>query len=1300
MNQLTKHPFSPRNHSKPLHYRGFALIATISVMVLLVLVALAMLSMSTIELRSSQKSKAMAEAQANARLALMLALGELQKSMGPDQRISANGEILSDPASPTSTVTHPHWTGVWDSWRAGASTGSTTPDTASEHSTIVGASNTGMHPTYEENREDHFRSWLVSLSPADAAKVSSAIALTVDGNIMPDSEMDAVQLVGAGSLGPNSLPRDYVNARLLNVQSDSASSTPTGRYGWWLGDENQKARVMDDSYNTSPAANTAEKIARSQAAGSTGTTTIKGLENITTDEQLAGLPSLQTLNLLTGVDGEPSDNFHSISPFSFGVLADVREGGLKRDLSALLERKIDISESGDEFMLYKFDAKDGLMGTTKPQEFVPLQDLAAYYQLYDAVSPVASANDPFRTSSERGVRYSSPHLSNGIQLTSVDYGTQTYSPIYLREYTALYRQPKIIKIQFLLSLISKKIEPPLPRGRGITPNTHELIIGVTPSITLWNPTNLPLMMQMRSNPELVTQMVRLFNLPLQIRVNKNDGENISGFTSLGFMTGWGQLFNLYWSGTYPVRLEPGEVKTLSLPYSGDLTNLKAALGNKGHWTRWNSNFFMKTDTYFLGHEAKVGWEPESFILMPRSASPGANNGTAPVNPLTDPDPRHVVNNRLRFKASDELQMEIGSGNNAGVISYMVTQSSYQDFNSGTILKGSTFWDRRNTQMGSRANAGTAFNQPLFAKGMTGGQAKLLSPSRRGASIIARGATDTGWPFLQYSFQAGAETSEATNGGISGGRKFASRPFLHSSPLHSSPFLDDNTGNALYNFGWNWSVDLINDAFEAPVQVTPEGQGYYGGGYTPESGTTHVIQQEIPVVPPLSIASLSHARLGGWSLSDQEAMEYGELVAQGKTTKHQWLRAVGFGGLYPYTLQAIGNSYAHPQIPADKASTTISRTFDTRDGAKNVTMADHSYLANKALWDEYFFSSITPQPAEVKVFGSSGRTVEDVAEDFFFENELVPNRRITPYKTNMDDSKLADLMSKKADYRDGLADQIAAHLMVKGSFNINSTSVEAWKIFFSSLKAKPVAYLDRDAAMEGNDPSLATDHTGTPVSQMALAGGAPYAGSPDDPRDANQWTSARELTETEIEELAVAMVKQVKLRGPFLSLSEFINRRLDESTPELAVKGALQAALDDPDVSINEAFRANERKFSNTEVSAMNPDFDLAAEGPVAYGSAPYIDQADVLRSFAAQLTPRGDTYVIRTYGDALDAQGKVEARAWCEAIVQRIPEYIDSASGSGDKAYKKQSDLSSEINKTFGRQFNIISFRWLNASEV
>ena len=175
-----------------------------------------------------------------------------------------------------------------------------------------------------------------------------------------------------------------------------------------------------------------------------------------------------------------------------------------------------------------------------------------------------------------------------------------------------------------------------------------------------------------------------------------------------------------------------------------------------------------------------------------------------------------------------------------------------------------------------------------------------------------------------------------------------------------------------------------------------------------------------------------------------------------------------------------------------------------------------------------------------------------------------------------------------------------------------------------------------------------------------------------------------------------MVKQVKLRGPFLSLSEFVNRRLDSSKKELSVKGALQAALDDDNVSINEGFRSANRKFKTAEISKMNPKFAEALEGPIAYGSAAYVDQADVLRNFAGQLTPRGDTFVIRTYGDALDANGKVEARAWCEAVVQRLPDYLDSK----DDSHLKQTDLTSTVNKTYGRRLRIVSFRWLNDSEI
>ncbi|MBT8044547.1 MAG: hypothetical protein KJO79_06310, partial [Verrucomicrobiae bacterium] len=335
---------------------GFALVATISVMVLLVMVALAMLSLTTIELRSNKHGSAMAEAKANARMSLMLALGELQAAMGPDQRISASAAILDE-----TTVNHPHWTGVWNSWKAGEGE-------ASQHRTISGVDDE-MHPSYSDSREDHFRSWLVSLNPDEIEQVSLPTNLALAGETKPQGSADAVRLVGSGSLGTASDANDYVSARLLPVRSGNAV---TGRYGWWIGDESQKARIMDDSFESDTDNSLAGRLARQQSPGSTGTGTIRGLENITSDPQLAGLPSLSTLALLDGATADAPFNFHHVTPFSYQVLADVREGGLKRDLSTLLERPIALQETGDEFMLYKFN----------DNERVPIQDLAAYYQLY------------------------------------------------------------------------------------------------------------------------------------------------------------------------------------------------------------------------------------------------------------------------------------------------------------------------------------------------------------------------------------------------------------------------------------------------------------------------------------------------------------------------------------------------------------------------------------------------------------------------------------------------------------------------------------------------------------------------------------------------------------------------------------------------------------------------------------------------------------------------------------------------------------------------------------------------------
>jgi len=105
------------------HWRakgGFALISTLSLMVLIVTLLVALLSMSSVSLKDSAQHEPVLEARANARLALKMAIGELQKEMGPDQRISitADQRMLAggDGSESSSTLEKRHWTGVFDSW--------------------------------------------------------------------------------------------------------------------------------------------------------------------------------------------------------------------------------------------------------------------------------------------------------------------------------------------------------------------------------------------------------------------------------------------------------------------------------------------------------------------------------------------------------------------------------------------------------------------------------------------------------------------------------------------------------------------------------------------------------------------------------------------------------------------------------------------------------------------------------------------------------------------------------------------------------------------------------------------------------------------------------------------------------------------------------------------------------------------------------------------------------------------------------------------------------------------------------
>ena len=95
----------------------------------------------------------------------------------------------------------------------------------------------------------------------------------------------------------------------------------------------------------------------------------------------------------------------------------------------------------------------------------------------------------------------------------------------------------------------------------------------------------------------------------------------------------------------------------------------------------------------------------------------------------------------------------------------------------------------------------------------------------------------------------------------------------------------------------------------------------------------------------------------------------------------------------------------------------------------------------------------------------------------------------------------------------------------------------------------------------------------------------------------------------------------------------------------------------------------------------------------AWGIPGYLTQGDVMQVVGSSLRARSDSFVIRSYGESLDAAGTVRARAWCEAVVQRFPDPVRAdATGLNPAVIPATTD--------YGRKFRLVSFRWLAADEV
>jgi hypothetical protein len=194
-------------------------------------------------------------------------------------------------------------------------------------------------------------------------------------------------------------------------------------------------------------------------------------------------------------------------------------------------------------------------------------------------------------------------------------------------------------------------------------------------------------------------------------------------------------------------------------------------------------------------------------------------------------------------------------------------------------------------------------------------------------------------------------------------------------------------------------------------------------------------------------------------------------------------------------------------------------------------------------------------------------------------------------------------------------------------------------------------------------------------------------------DGDGWRGFRALTDAQLHSLAVAIVDKMRTRGPVRSLAEFVNRPLDAPGEEGRLAGLLQAALDEvvnPPPSLAPVLGLP----ANAGPSSALP-WPAASRGHRSTLAPGWLSQADVLGVLGPVLAVRSDTFLVRAYGDAVNpATGAVEGRAWCEAVVQRVPDYVDS--GNSPEAVTGLT----ETNAVFGRRFQIVQFRWLAPEEV
>ena len=1317
--------------------QGFSLVLSLMIMAGIVMTVVTLSAFITIESRAAMNQQLATRARLNGIVAMRLALAHLQQEAGADRRATARAEIIQPAASPAA-LRNPMWTGVWRTDR---------PDqppawlVSGRHDRPAGYQSTSLSGLTDYGT-DH-------LSPLLA---------------YPPAGIETLRLVGSGSANRYTVTDPTRPDGFVEGIAKLAIPDANGAYAYWIGDEGVKARVNLKDPRESADKLMPEHASQFRAPGRAAHELLTGLDSVV-QADIARIGRINELPLAPGFAmGSPADIperasspnsrrlFHDISFHSAGVLANSRDGGLRRDLSLAFElsdKDFHRSEFGSEFDV-------PATAVTSGKEIVRMQvpiagKIIQVAPIFNRITPQGDLRGPtwwglrdyhrlykqlgWSTAGTPSLRARSlfPNASSihNMPFDGDDDGLRSSQYLYAGAHNADHAglNPAVRDTGDIFGTDYRPIPRPFACSAAPYVDKTTLVfdvsqgggwitLNVTPFVVLHNPYNVAI-----ECPASTAGASHVFSYSdwddwkLIIRVTRFGATTRYEHPLGDYYKRMGQrtsttpdMFRLY-LGT--VTLQPGEYRVYSpeSPYAsvwGKAVRLTNSFNYTGGYT----------DGGTTGLDWGDLWPGFNLYSSDRTEFEIAPTGKSSPDPFGIP--RSVPNaNRIIpagvFRSRHGLVCWPGDGLTEASNSYeLYNRSSELNEVSHRIIDptrvghpGPITFPNLFTIPPNRTSSGLpAPGQIIAALELSTRSVTERVPSTSWLSTAATSAL----PYPPYTAAASLYQTAAP-----------APMFTHTNP--TAPVVrSDGAGRMANgaNKGFNGSSPSYRMRCFRPTgsgsgpwstliatQVSGGNTLAYGGFSKETSGSTKAVHVEIPLAPPASLGQYAHANFG---LRDQQPL-YG-----------------------------VGNSFASLQVPANKAYELTSPDW---------TEFDQPFLLNDALWDGFFLSSAGPEMtrntvpyaptppnpdavASVNPFAET-RTLDQVLDDFSTGQRSLLNPRMR-----------IDISNPNARHALRSHRTAAAVLLNDGAFNVNSVSVDAWTAFLGS--ANRIAYANLTAAQ----PNTTAGNRANVRLPRALQAGSssPATGAMNDSGRTN-WHGFANLNETQIKALATAIVAENKVRfqmltrterdqvtppagrvfsgqtvasTPYLSLAEFVNRFL---CPDAWASrcGALQSAifradatnaagLSDRVTAIAGVRFPTEVMVTQSTLSGTNsaplsyPQNVEAGEKPVsgtganrvhaAMGSPGNLIQVDLLQSLGASIATRSDTFTIRAYGEADDGNGS-KANCLMEAVVQRTPEYVSS-----DNAPEVRPDDTAftPVNRLLGRRFKIISIKWLKPDEV